>query len=88
MSSLIRITHGKKESLRSYIGHFTQVVVEVEGTEEGLKCGIFESGLRKDSSFRVKLGHKEARSMKEMLNMENPSLTWRRNLSHDFTTRP
>lgn len=45
------------------------MVVEVEGVEEGLKCWIFENDLRQYRPFREKLGHMEAHSVKEPLNI-------------------
>lgn len=44
-----------QESLWSYIDQFTQLSVEVEGTEESLKCWIFQNGLLCDHPFYTKV---------------------------------
>lgn len=41
--------------------------MEVGGSDESLKCWIFENGLEQDSSFREKLGRKESNSLKELM---------------------
>lgn len=38
VTNLSGIVQGKKESMRSYIGRFAQVTVEVEREEKGIKC--------------------------------------------------
>lgn len=66
-ADLSKIVPGKKEILRSYVDHFTQVVIEVEGDEEGLKCWIFKNGLLKDHPFRLNLGRKKVKVTQEKL---------------------
>lgn len=48
---------------------FTQVTVEVEGAEEGLKYWIFENGLLRDCPFRLKIGMKKVKTTQETLSM-------------------
>ncbi|KAI5440599.1 hypothetical protein KIW84_010181 [Lathyrus oleraceus] len=55
MVALSGVTQGKKETLRAYFDRFTKVVVAIEGTNESLKCLIFEKGLRPDNTFQEKL---------------------------------
>lgn len=42
-AALNRIVQGNKESMWSYIYQFTQVIIEFDVAEEGLKCWIFEN---------------------------------------------
>lgn len=69
VATLNGIVQGKKERLRSYIDHFTQVVVEVEGAEESLKCWIFKNGLLCNHPFRLKIERKKLRTTQGMLSM-------------------
>lgn len=55
------------EILRAYIDHFMQVVVEVEGVDESLKCWIFENDMLWDNPFRKKLGRKETCTKDELM---------------------
>lgn len=65
------ITQEKKESLKTYIDHFTKVVVEVGGSDKILKHWIFENGLWQDNAFEEKLSHKVTQNSKELFNKEN-----------------
>lgn len=56
VAALKGMTQRRKKSLRSHIDSFTQVVVEVKGVDDGLKCWIFENGLLRDNPFKHKLG--------------------------------
>lgn len=84
ISTLSDITHGKKESLRSYIDCFTQLVVELDGGEEGLKCWIFENVPLLDSSFIQKLGHREDGIVKEILNKAQTFINFEEKLNARF----
>lgn len=55
------------EILRAYIDHFMQVVVELEGVDESLKCWIFENDMFWDNLFRKNLGRKEACTTDELM---------------------
>ncbi|MCI23327.1 hypothetical protein A2U01_0044506, partial [Trifolium medium] len=67
MASLSNILQGKDESLRNYIERFTREAIEVKGTNNKLKCYIFENGLRHDTKFKEKLGLKEPKDMQDLL---------------------
>lgn len=60
VAALSGIVKGKNENLWSYIYQHTQVVVEVEGAGESVKCCIFKNRLLRDHPFIVKLGRKGA----------------------------
>lgn len=53
---LNRIYQKKKEILWEYIDKFIKVVIEVGGSNERLKCWIFEKGLRKKCMLHENLG--------------------------------
>jgi hypothetical protein len=67
VASLSNIIQGKEETLRDCIERFTREDIEVKVTNDKLKCYIFEKGLRSDTKFKEKLGHKEPRDMQDML---------------------
>lgn len=58
-----------RKTVQSYTNWFTQVDVELEGDEEGLKCWIFENDLLGDYPFKSKIGRKRVRTTQEMMNM-------------------
>ncbi|MCI58465.1 hypothetical protein A2U01_0079720, partial [Trifolium medium] len=45
----------------------TREAIEVKGTNDKLKCYIFENGLRHDTKFKEKLGLKEPKDMQDLL---------------------
>lgn len=55
-----------------YIDHFTKVTV-VFG---GLKCWIFEKGLRLDSAFQDKLSHNEDHNIKDLLSKAQSQINY------------
>jgi hypothetical protein len=63
----IFISQRKEESLRDYIERFTRETIEVKGTNDKLKCYIFEKGLRSDIKFKEKLHIKEQQDMHDLL---------------------
>lgn len=75
---------GEMEGLRSYIDWFAQVLVEVERTEESLKCWIFKKGLLHGHPFHTKLGKKKVKATKEMLNLAQPNITLKEKLNTHF----
>ncbi|MCH81522.1 hypothetical protein A2U01_0002311 [Trifolium medium] len=64
IASLSNIIQGKEESLRDYIERFTREIIEVKGTNDKLKCYIFDKVLRSDTKFEEKLGLKEPQDIK------------------------
>lgn len=55
---------GPEDNIRSYIDRFIQVMVEVEGVEETLKCLIFENDILRDNPFHTKIRIKHIRLMR------------------------
>lgn len=84
VTTLSGIVQWNKESLQSYINWFTQVSIEVEGVEEGLKCQIFENGLLREYPFRLKIGMKKIQTIEEMLSMAQSYLILEEKLNTEF----
>lgn len=57
----------KKETLHGYIDQFTKVEVVVGGSNEILKCWIYDKSLRPYYASREKLGNEEAHILKYFL---------------------
>lgn len=74
----------KKESLRSYIDWFTQVIVKVNGGKGAFLCWIFENGLLRDHSSRSKIWRKKVKTIQVMLNMEESYILLEEKLSTRF----
>lgn len=61
---LSSIMQGPEDNIQSYIDRFIQVVVEVKGVKETLKCLIFENDLLHDNPFHTKIRIKYVRLMR------------------------
>lgn len=68
--------------MRSYIDRFTQILIEVDGAQEGLQCWIFENDLLSAHSFRKKLGKRKVKYVQKILIMAEPFMIIEENLPH------
>lgn len=68
----------------SYIDQFTQVSIDIEGTQKGHPCWIFENGLPRDHPFRKNLGERKVKPLQEMLAMAKPFFILKEKLSMCF----
>jgi hypothetical protein len=67
MAALNAVVHEKKETLWEYVEQFTHAGVEFYGTQDNLKCFIFENNLRDDYQFKEELGLQVVRDMSDLL---------------------
>lgn len=84
--TLRKIIQGKKESSQSYINLFMQVIVEVEGSGEDLKCWIFENDLLRDHPFRTKIWRKKVKAIHKRLTMVKSYMVLEEKLSTRFNS--
>lgn len=78
MVVLNKITQGKKETLCEYIDRFTKVDVALGGgSDESLKCWLFERCLRLDCALWKKLRGKEACNLKDLLSIVQPYINYK-----------
>lgn len=61
------IQQKKNGALREFTDRFTKIVVEVGGSNNSLRCWIFEKGLRLNCMFWEKLVMKGVGSMSDLL---------------------
>ena len=57
---------GEKETLRSYVKHFTRETLEVDETDDKVQLTTFKAGL-KSKEFMVSLAKNPPKTMAEML---------------------
>jgi hypothetical protein len=62
------IVQGKNESLKEYIKHFNEEVVQVQGNDEGMKMCLLERGLQKGSDRAKAIRVEEPRNLNDSLN--------------------
>lgn len=70
MDAISGVSKKKKETMHTYIGHFTEFTVAMRGTNDKLKCRMFKKGLRSDCMFRDKIGVEGAYNIIDLLNMD------------------
>ena len=63
---LLTIRQGEKETLRSYVKHFTRETLEVDETDDKVQLTTFKVGL-KSKEFVVSLAKNPPKMMAEML---------------------
>ena len=63
---LLTIRQGEKETLRSYVKHFTQETLEVDEADDKVQLTTFKAGL-KSREFLVSLMKNPPKTMAEML---------------------
>ena len=63
---LLTIRQGEKETLRSYVKHFTRETLEVDETDDKVQLTTFKAGL-KSKEFVVSLAKNPPKTMAEML---------------------
>jgi len=62
------IVQGKNESLREYIKHFNDEVVQVQGNDERMKVYLLKRGLHKGNNFAKAIRVEEPRNLNDSLN--------------------
>lgn len=76
--------HSKKEGKLVIIyRRFTQILIEVDGAQEGLQCWIFENDLLSAHSFRQNLGKRKVKYVQKILIMVEPFMI----IEEKLTTR-
>ena len=63
---LLKINQGEKETLRSYLTHFTQGTLEVDETDDKVQLTAFKAGL-KSRDFVVSSAKNHPKTMAEVL---------------------
>jgi len=76
MAALNAIVLDMKETLREYVERFTRVGMEVQGTQDSLKCFIFESNLRDDYKFKEELGLQAPKDTSDLLARVQPYINY------------